>query len=414
MRKHVSPVSAAAAAATTAGIAVAVVLGAAPLCCLATVAASVFHQAQPHATNPPPGDPALLDQQLSHAELRRTIEDSVLKGLATNMLCHREKVERGKLRPRPFVTLTYAQSIDGSIAGADKSQVCLSGPESRTMTHGLRSIHDAILVGAGTVRQDNPRLNVRHWPPVEPSVAPTEGDSSSSDSYGSDEGGAHGRPNNGPDTARGSGGGDESGSGSGSGSESGAVAAAPRAVILAGSLSELPRSMRLGSAVVFTDLSSPEAWRWLAEWAERSREGPQVPTANDFVIVHCRVQADGRCDVGDCLEKLYSMGFRSLMVEGGANVISTFLRGCCREGLAAGGGGSGVDGKLVDRVVVTIAPTFLQGYNVLATEAKTACDGAPTAAPGSGFPLPLRDVGYVQLGQDLVVVGAPAPCGDYL
>lgn len=36
---------------------------------------------------------------------------------------------------------------------------------------------------------------------------------------------------------------------------------APRAVILAGSLSELPRSMRLGGALIFTDLSSPEAWR---------------------------------------------------------------------------------------------------------------------------------------------------------
>ncbi|CAM9947983.1 unnamed protein product, partial [Hapterophycus canaliculatus] len=38
-------------------------------------------------------------------------------------------------------------------------QVFLSGSESRTMTHGLRSIHDAILVGAGTVRQDNPRFD---------------------------------------------------------------------------------------------------------------------------------------------------------------------------------------------------------------------------------------------------------------
>lgn len=55
--------------------------------------------------------------------------------------------------------------------------------------------------------------------------------------------------------------------------------------------------------------------RWLAEWADKSREDPQVPPEDDLVIVHCRVQADGRCDVGDCLEKLYSMGFQSLMVE---------------------------------------------------------------------------------------------------
>lgn len=120
MRKHVLPASAAAAAAS---VAAAVALGAVPLCCLSTAAATVVNQTQPRATKTPPGDPALLDQQLSHEQLRRTIEDSVLKGLATNILGHREKVERGKLRPRPFVTLTYAQSIDGSIAGADKSQV---------------------------------------------------------------------------------------------------------------------------------------------------------------------------------------------------------------------------------------------------------------------------------------------------
>lgn len=121
MRKHVLPGSAAAAAAAAAATAVA--LGAAPLCCLTTAAATVVYQAHSRATKNSPGDPALLDQQLSHEQLRRTIEDNVLNGLTKNMLGHREKVERGKLRPRPFVTLTYAQSIDGSIAGADKSQV---------------------------------------------------------------------------------------------------------------------------------------------------------------------------------------------------------------------------------------------------------------------------------------------------
>ena len=77
-----------------------------------------------HATKNPRGDDAsLMDQQLSQQQLRRTIEDGVLNGLATGMVAHHERVERGELRRRPFVTLTYAQSIDGSIAGADKSQV---------------------------------------------------------------------------------------------------------------------------------------------------------------------------------------------------------------------------------------------------------------------------------------------------
>lgn len=36
---------------------------------------------------------------------------------------------------RPFVTLTYAQSLDGKIAGKDKKQILLSGPESMRLTH---------------------------------------------------------------------------------------------------------------------------------------------------------------------------------------------------------------------------------------------------------------------------------------
>lgn len=88
----------------------------------ATASVATVNHAQ-HATTKPRGDASLVNQQLNQQELRRTIEDSVLKGLATGMVAHHEKVERGELRRRPFVTLTYAQSIDGSIAGADKSQV---------------------------------------------------------------------------------------------------------------------------------------------------------------------------------------------------------------------------------------------------------------------------------------------------
>lgn len=88
----------------------------------AAAAAAAQNHAQ-YATENPCGDPSLLNQQLDQQQLRRTIEDSVLKGLATGMVAHHEKVERGELRRRPFVTLTYAQSIDGSIAAADKCQV---------------------------------------------------------------------------------------------------------------------------------------------------------------------------------------------------------------------------------------------------------------------------------------------------
>jgi 3,4-dihydroxy 2-butanone 4-phosphate synthase/GTP cyclohydrolase II len=62
---------------------------------------------------------------------------------------------------RPRVTLTYAQSLDGSIAARSGRPLPLSGTESRHYTHQLRAAHDAILVGIGTVLNDDPRLNVR-------------------------------------------------------------------------------------------------------------------------------------------------------------------------------------------------------------------------------------------------------------
>jgi riboflavin-specific deaminase-like protein len=61
----------------------------------------------------------------------------------------------------PFVTLSYAQSLDGSIAARRGKALGLSGPQSLKLTHRLRSTHDAILVGIGTVLSDNPRLTVR-------------------------------------------------------------------------------------------------------------------------------------------------------------------------------------------------------------------------------------------------------------
>lgn len=61
----------------------------------------------------------------------------------------------------PFVTLSYAQSLDGSIAARRGESLGLSGPKSLKLTHRLRSKHDAILVGIGTVLSDNPRLTVR-------------------------------------------------------------------------------------------------------------------------------------------------------------------------------------------------------------------------------------------------------------
>jgi len=62
---------------------------------------------------------------------------------------------------RPFVTVAFAQSIDGSLAAETGRPLPLSGSESSAYTHRLRAAHDGILVGIGTVLADNPRLTVR-------------------------------------------------------------------------------------------------------------------------------------------------------------------------------------------------------------------------------------------------------------
>lgn len=62
---------------------------------------------------------------------------------------------------RPFVTLSYAQSLDGSLTLRPGAALSLSGPESLNLTHHLRSLHDGILVGIGTVVADDPQLTVR-------------------------------------------------------------------------------------------------------------------------------------------------------------------------------------------------------------------------------------------------------------
>ncbi|KAL6307679.1 dihydrofolate reductase-like domain-containing protein [Sparassis latifolia] len=67
---------------------------------------------------------------------------------------------------KPYVTLTFAQSLDAKIAGAGGKQLVLSGNESMVMTHWMRTMHDAILVGIGTALNDDPQLNTRHLPPL--------------------------------------------------------------------------------------------------------------------------------------------------------------------------------------------------------------------------------------------------------
>jgi diaminohydroxyphosphoribosylaminopyrimidine deaminase / 5-amino-6-(5-phosphoribosylamino)uracil reductase len=63
---------------------------------------------------------------------------------------------------RPYVVLKLAASLDGRTAAPDGTSRWITGEAARADAHRLRAESDAILVGAGTVRADDPELTVRH------------------------------------------------------------------------------------------------------------------------------------------------------------------------------------------------------------------------------------------------------------
>jgi diaminohydroxyphosphoribosylaminopyrimidine deaminase/5-amino-6-(5-phosphoribosylamino)uracil reductase len=68
---------------------------------------------------------------------------------------------------RPWVVLKMAASLDGGTAAPDGTSRWITGEAARRDVHRLRSRSDAVLVGAGTVRVDDPSLTVR-LPPEDP------------------------------------------------------------------------------------------------------------------------------------------------------------------------------------------------------------------------------------------------------
>ncbi|VEU36410.1 unnamed protein product, partial [Pseudo-nitzschia multistriata] len=103
--------------------------------------------------------------------------DQLIHESLDEILAAMKEFHSGGTPGRPFVTLTYAQSIDGKIAllldraargaspraAATSSNFAISGHESLRLTHALRSVHDAIVVGGNTLAVDNPRLGNRLW-----------------------------------------------------------------------------------------------------------------------------------------------------------------------------------------------------------------------------------------------------------
>ncbi len=71
-------------------------------------------------------------------------------------------------KQRPYITLKWAQSADGFIdrerpEGSEPGTYWITGKPERILVHRWRASEQSILAGAGTIRADNPRLDVRDW-----------------------------------------------------------------------------------------------------------------------------------------------------------------------------------------------------------------------------------------------------------
>jgi GTP cyclohydrolase II len=210
----------------------------------------------------------------------------------------------------PFVTLTYAQSLDGSIAADPGQPLSLSGPQSRLLTHYLRAAHDAILVGIGTVLADNPLLNVRL----------VEGQN-------------------------------------------------PQPVIV---------DSRLRFPLEANLLRRHPLSPWIATSEQADRERQRRLEAAGARVLRLPSTARGDVDLAALLEQLGNCGINSLMVEGGARIITSFLTH-----------------QLANYLVLTVVPRLVGGVHAVGDLGPFE----PTRFPG------LRNTGHQRLGEDLVLWG---------
>ncbi len=77
------------------------------------------------------------------------------------LLADIERIPIDENRERPRVTLSYTQSLNGSLTRGRGQRIQLNGEESLRLHRQLRIHHDAILVGIGTVLADDPQLSLR-------------------------------------------------------------------------------------------------------------------------------------------------------------------------------------------------------------------------------------------------------------
>ncbi len=214
--------------------------------------------------------------------------------------------------PRPFVTLSYAQSLDGCLTTQQGTATPISSPASLTMTHALRSAHSAILVGIETVLADDPALTVRL----------VAGDN-------------------------------------------------PQPVIVDSQLRTPP------DARLLQGYGAP--WIATTPGGARSSRRQRLEEAGARILT-LPADEEGRVDLAALLACLGAEGIGSLMVEGGARILTSFL-----------------EGGLADYAVITIAPVFLGGYQMI--------QPAGTGEEFRGVMPRLQNVEQVQLVTDTVLWG---------
>jgi len=175
----------------------------------------------------------------------------------------------------PFVTLKFAQTLDGRIATATGDSRWISSEMSLKWAHRLRSIHDAVLVGVGTVLKDDPQLTVR------------------------------------------------------------LVKGRSPVRVAADSRLRIPMNAKL--------LKEQEiAPTIIAATAQADKDKLASLRQMGIEIMVVREDREGMVDLGDLLDNLGKRNISSVLVEGGATTITSFVR----QGLA-------------DRVVVIVAPRIM-------------------------------------------------------
>ena len=165
---------------------------------------------------------------------------------------------------RPYVHLKIAQSLDGRIAARGGDSRWITDADARRIVHRMRAEHDAVLVGRGTALHDDPRLTVRDV-------------------------------------------------------EAGARPAAPPWRVVLDSRLTLPATVRLAS-----DEHAAHTILLTTDQADLVRRREFAARAVQVHVV--AAGAGGRPDIDAVLQALYARGIRSLLVEGGGAVYTSFLR----------------------------------------------------------------------------------------